>query len=198
TNLPGESTGGYIDTGLISYIDQFQHLWKNSNERLTLDDRTRAADIKWTGHEIFGSSPGVNYYFPLVYTPQAIGLGFGKLVGMNVDNSYVLARFLAFGFSVFVIFLAFTIYRPNPALVGLLLTPLMVFQLCSASQDGVSSALVVLTGALFMRLMINRETNHALFYLLAFTILILVTSRVNLFPIIGLLFILAFFTQIKR
>lgn len=198
TNLPGESTGGYIDTGLISYIDQFQHLWKNSNERLTLDDRTRAADIKWTGHEIFGSSPGVNYYFPLVYTPQAIGLGFGKLVGMNVDNSYILARFLAFGFSVFVIFLAFTIYRPNPALVGLLLTPLMVFQLCSASQDGVSSALVVLTGALFMRLMINRDTNQALFYLLAFTILILVTSRVNLFPIIGLLFILAFFTQIKR
>ncbi len=194
---PGESTGGFIDTGLISYIDQFQHLWKNSNERLTLDDRNRAAAITWTGIEKFGSSPGVNYYFPAIYTPQAAGLGIGKWLGMSVAHSYFLARFFAFAFSVFVLFSAFTIYRPGPILIGLLFTPLMVFQFCSASQDGVSSALVVLAGALFMRLMTARESPNTLFYVLACTILILVTSRVNLFPLIGLLFIVSFVSKTR-
>jgi uncharacterized membrane protein len=196
-NLPGESTGGFIDTGLISYINQFQHLWHNSNERLTLDDRNRAAAITWTGLEEFGSSPGVNYYFPVIYTPQAAGLGIGKFLGMSVADSYFLARFFAFTFSVFILFSAFTIYRPSPILIGLLLTPLMVFQFCSASQDGVSSALVVLAGALFMRLMTTRESTNTRFYFLAFTILILVTSRVNLFPLIGLLFIVSFVSKTR-
>lgn len=196
----GESTGGYIDTGLNAYMGAYNHIPFNINSKVTLDVKEKAATIKWSGEERFGSSPGINYYLPFIYLPQTVGLLIGQWADLTIEKSYYLARYLALLSAIFIILIAFSIAKVNAFVVAMLFMPLMVFQLASTSQDGVAIALLILAISLFIKLTnLNEVHKRKYFYIMAVAVLLLVTSRINLLALLILPFaVVALTTRSKK
>lgn len=184
----GNASGGMIDDGLETYIAGYLDIRFKTERKLSADQLDAVESVDWAGKKHFSPAPGTGYYFPLNYLPQAIGLGLGELTGMTVGHSVQLARFFALAATLGLLFAAFRIARPNPLVYTLLLLPMTLFQLSTASLDGVSTALSVLAIACFMRITVERDKAPP--YLLAglATCLALVVScRVHLLPMLLLL-----------
>lgn len=192
----GESTGGEIDTGLNSYMGAFNYIAFNTNSKVTSDVQKEAASIRWSGVEKFGSSPAINYYLPVIYLPQTLGLLIGRLSDLTIAQSYYLARYLALLSSLLIIFWAFSISRINAFAIAILFMPLMVFQMVSTSQDGFAMALLLLTISCFLKLTnANGSYSRTYFILMCTTILVLATSRINLLPLLVLPFTVIYLTN---
>lgn len=191
----GQSTGGMIDSGLNEFIANHRDIAGNQQKKMTLKVKQKSSVIKWSGEELFVPCPGVNYYFPFIYLPQAVGLYVGQVLDLSVSQTYYLSRYAALLSSLIVILIAFSIYRPSILVVAILSMPLTIFQLVSTSQDGFAIALVVLAGALFLRITSNRtEFNSMHFYGMCGAILLLSTSRINLVPMLIMPFAVTYFT----
>jgi uncharacterized membrane protein len=195
----GESTGGRIDTGLNTYMGMHNEFAGNPDNKITAEDRAAVKLVQWSDERRFGAAPGVNYYFPMIYSPQALGLFIGQQMGLTVETSYFLARFSAAIFIAAILLLAFNIFRPSLFIISLLIIPMTIFQFASTSQDGVATALVILVASIFLRLTTSPDPiSKKYFYLMAFSVLLITTSRINLLPILGLLFIAAHYSKERR
>ncbi|WP_155953749.1 DUF2142 domain-containing protein [Pseudomonas sp. URMO17WK12:I12] len=195
----GQSSGGMIDVGLISYINYYKKLIGKLDGKLSADQIGEANSILWTGQREFSSAPGTGYYLPIVYLPQAVGLKVGEMLGASVDVSYRLARFSALLMASVFLFIAFRLYSPPPLVLALLLIPMSLFQMASASLDVISTGLAVLAISIFMRVTKEgRKTGPELLYGLAICVFLLASSRVHLLPMIGLLFATSFYTNSKK
>jgi len=148
----GKDTGGMIDTGLMAYMSAYEVLPRKRDRKLSADEIYAANRITWKGTKAFRALPGISYYFPVIYTPQAVGLTLGEKLKLSVDTSYRLARFMALVFVAIILIIAFNIYPVNPLTIALLMIPMSVFQMSSASQDGISVALGILAIATFLRM----------------------------------------------
>lgn len=180
----GKSSGGNIDTGLLDYIA----IYPPPQDKITTDVTEAAGEIRWSKQRVFDPSPGTGYYFPAIYAPQAAGLYLGERLGLTVDHSYRLARALTLMVSVLFIGAAFTLYAPNAMTLALLVMPMSLFQFASASLDGITTALAVLSIALFQRLAADKK--HASGWMqtaLAMAVVLLVTSRIHALPFVLLL-----------
>lgn len=181
----GQSTGGQIDTGLSEFIALHRYMAGNPQKKLTLDVQQKSSVVKWSGEEQFGPSPGVNYYFPFIYVPQAVGLYIGQVLDLTVSQSYYLARYTTLLSALIIIAIAFSMHRPSFFVVAILLMPLAIFQFVSTSQDGFAIALVVLAGSLFISITSKKAVfNTSHFYCMCGAILLLTTSRINLVPML--------------
>ena len=184
---PNSSSGGYIDNGLLSYMDAFTHLPFQNRHTVDREDIEKAKQSTWQGTSSFSVAPGTGYYFPLVYLPQAVGLYIGEVLHLSVDLSYRLARLLALSLSLAMIFLAVRIYRTNFLTLALLALPMTVFQMVSATLDGTTTALAILCISLFMRGMDKRlDYPRWMCWLLPLSLLLLVTSRTHLLPMLAM------------
>lgn len=196
---PGMSSGGMIDTGLLRYFNIFHALIFKPDRKLSMGENERAKTIRWSGVEKFNPAPSSSYYSPLIYLPQAAGLFVGQTAGLSVDFSYRLARLLNLLAVSLLIFLAFNIYRPNPLVIAVLILPMSLFQISSATIDGTSMALTVLSLACFMRILQDKEQSKpGLFYALALAVIIITTGRVYLLPMVALVFLAAYYLQNKK
>ncbi|WP_323813319.1 DUF2142 domain-containing protein [Cellvibrio sp. NN19] len=193
----GQSTGGRIDTGFNAYMGEYNHIPTNQNSKVTLDVKSAAAEINWSGEERFGSSPGINYYLPFIYLPQTLGLLIGQWADFTVEDSYYLARCLAFLCSISIILFAFSVARVNAFVLAILFMPMMVFQMVSTSQDGFSIALLILSLSLYVSLT-SFGANNKYFYIMTLSIFLLVTSRINLLPLLLLPYIAVALTTKSR
>lgn len=184
---PGKASGGEIDTGLIVYFRGFQDIPHHPGKKLSKEEKDSVSDTEWTGKRVFSPAPGTGYYFPLVYAPQAIGLSIGETLGLTINESYWLARFFVLTFSAIVMTAAFSITPANAFILGLLIVPMSIFQLSSASLDAFTTALTLLCAALFMR-GANQKLDFTTWMstLLGVCIFILVTSRIHLLPLLVL------------
>lgn len=194
----GHSSGGPIDTGLLSYIHAYQGFIGKPDIKLSSSEIAEADAIQWTGEEEFGSAPGTGYYFPVVYLPQAIGLKAGQLLSLSVDQSYKLARLSTLLISSVLLFFAFRLYTPSVSALVLLLIPMSIFQMASTSLDVFSTALAVLSFSLFMRISAKNRAGHALIYALAGVLFLLVSSKINLLPLIGLLLVVGWQAKSRK
>nr|WP_269823015.1 DUF2142 domain-containing protein [Pseudomonas syringae] len=197
---PGQSSGGMIDNGLLSYINTF-HLtfMKDRNHKITSDELNSKSEIQWGGRPVFSPAPGTGYYFPAVYAPQALGLLVGKTFNLSVESSYRLARALTLICAILILVIATVIYESNPLAVALLAIPMTLFQLSSASLDSVSNALAVLAISIFMRISVDRENSRkGLIVCLGIILFVLISSRVHLLPLLIFPFICYFYTKDKR
>lgn len=198
-NSEGHSSGGPIDTGLLSYIHAYQGFIGKPDIKLSSNEIAEADSIQWTGEEEFGSAPGTGYYFPLVYVPQAIGLKTGQLLSLSVDQSYKLARLSTLLISSIVLFFAFRLYTPSVFALALLLIPMSIFQMASTSLDVLSTALAVLILSLFMRIASTEgRADSSLIYALSGALFLLVSSKINLLPLIGLLLLAGWKARDKK
>ena len=195
----GTSSGGRIDTGLLEYFKIYFNIIFKTDRKLTNAEIERGKSIPWSGVRKFSQAPGISYYFPLLYLPQATGLFIGQVAGLSVDLSYRLARMLNLLAISLLIFLAFNIYKPNPLVIAVLLLPMSLFQMSSASIDGISIALTVLSLACFMRVLQDQaQCRPAIFHALAAAVIIISTGRIYLAPAVGLVFLAAYHLRDKK
>lgn len=149
---PGRSTGGYFDDALQQYqVLNFQALSTKPNARYDARTAEAGAAIKWSGVRTYVDMAGAAPYFPLGYLPQAAGLRIGESLHLGVGASYRLARVTTLIAVAAIIAYAFTIFPPNALAICLLALPMTMFQLSSASADGMSFAWTVLAASLFRR-----------------------------------------------
>jgi uncharacterized membrane protein len=185
----GGKPGGMIDSGLSSYIDAYDNLRFHSDRKLSGEQISAANAISWTGDKEFSQARVTSYYFPLIYAPQAIGLVLGEAFGFSVDKSFRLARLLALLVSSLLACSAFIIYPPSPLVGALLIIPMSLFQFSSASLDGMSTAISIFAISLFMRIVDERENAEPWrLYGLAASVILVVSSRPYMVPLIGLIF----------
>lgn len=190
----GESSGGYIDAGLMEYFERLPSV----QDKLSQRDLDGVGELRWTGERVYVPAPGTGYYFPAVYLPHAVGLAAGELLDLTIDSSYRLARLLALLAAGLLLYAAFKLAPPNPLAIGLLVMPMSVYQFASASLDGVAIALALLVISLFVRIAREREaTSNRLLYMLAASLVILASSRIHTLPML-LLLVAGFFHTRNR
>jgi uncharacterized membrane protein len=194
----GGNTGGQIDVGLNDYINHFNHLRFNIEKKLSDEVELQAGKIQWANVEVFSEAPGVNNYFPLIYTPQALALWSGRMLGLTINTSYYLARYFALISALVIFGVAFNLVQPNAFVVGILIVPLMIFQMVSTSQDGVAIALVVLSISIFIKITtVKSEYTIMLFLGMCACIFVVATARINVLPMLIMPFSAAFIAKRK-
>lgn len=191
----GKSSGGYIDGGLLKYLESYQP----SQEKLSAEEISYASDIKWSGQRVYDPSPGTGYYFPLIYLPQALGLCVGEWLDLSIDHSYRLARTFSLIAVALLLYTAFRLYPTNPLVLALIAIPMTLFQISSASLDGVSTALAIFSISAFLRISNDRRSSAIwVQYALTLAIIVLASSRIHTFPMLILLAATFFYTKEKR
>lgn len=196
---PDLSSGGMIDSGLARYIEAYGKYRLKTERKLSRDEIDDASSIKWTGTKEFRTASGTGYYFPIIYTPQAIGLAAGEALGLTVDTSYRIARFSVLAVSVLLLLFAFSIHRPPFIAAALLILPMTLFQFASATLDGISTALFILAVSCFARIAIDKKSSKTfLIYVLIACAVLISSSRVHALPIFLLVFASYYYTRNKK
>jgi len=184
---PGQLAGGNVDRGLVAYLYGFNVLPFHPENKLSKEESFSVSDLRWTGQSVFMPVPGTGYYFPLAYAPQALALLLGEKLNWTVDHSYALARFFVLLSTVAVLTFAFYLFPTNGFVLGLLMMPMSIFQMASASLDAFTTGLTVLCIALFMRgCLLKFDFPTWMSWCMALCILILTTSRTHLLPLLVL------------
>lgn len=182
-------SGGELDAGLHEFLIRYDAVGHPKESAL---DEALGNSIGWRGEKVFVAAPGTGFYFPLIYLPQAVGLGVGKVLGLSVAQSYYLARAGAVLAGALVLVLAFAIYLPPPGVLALLLLPMSLFQMASASIDFLSTALAMLAICCFVRASHQRTSaDNGLFWIMAVSIFMVATCRTHLAAMVLLLFVAA-------
>jgi uncharacterized membrane protein len=195
---PGMSSGGLVDINLWAFFDINDIVAADPKARLSPQRQAQVASVRWGGREIFFQAPGTGYYSPLIYAPHALGLWLGRTLNLGIAHSYQLMRAICLLSSLGLLAWAFRLVRPPVVVLALLLLPMTVFQTILPTVDGVTTCLAVLALSLFFRLLLGKEDSVAPSLLLAASVALLASSKVNLFPLIGLPFYLAWARSSRR
>lgn len=198
TTPPHEVSGGDINSGLDDYLTHFSSFAFHPERKMIGSDVNFEQNSQWSDKQNFTIAQGTGYYFPLIYTPQAIGLLTGASSHLSVDRSYRLARVLATLTATFVTIAAFAIYTPNALILALLALPMSLFQSASGSLDGLATAFTLLALSTFCKIAkLQTRTPLSLLYLLSFTVTLVVTCRLHAFPLLLLPFAAWHYTRQK-
>ncbi|MBV6304448.1 DUF2142 domain-containing protein [Candidimonas humi] len=183
-SVPGKMSGGEVDQGLYHYqqlaTGEFAF---HPNRKITQKDIETLSSVKWAGKNVFVEIPTTGYYFPLIYTPQALGLTVGKWMDLTVQQSYLLARLFALLSIVALLLIAFRTSSVGPFTIGLVILPMSLFQFFTASIDGIALALALACFSTF-----NASCRKAVdfpdraSYLLTVGLFILINSKIQLLP----------------
>jgi uncharacterized membrane protein len=189
--LGNQSSGAMIDDGLIKYINLYEPLGLDPERKVNAKDSEIARELRWEGTKSFSATPATAFYFPLIYAPQAFALKLGKLIGLSINQSYYLTRFVTSATALVIIGIAFAITAPSPVALALLAMPMSVYQFSSTSLDGIATALSVLVISIFLKLFRDPpNTNKKLFWLALASFGLLASSRLQLLPLFLLFFVL--------
>ena len=174
-------TGGAIDTGLSAYIDPFEDVRFHYERKVTSADIRLSRRITWAGKFQYDWLPNTAAYFPLPYLPQAVALAAGEHLGLTVGDSYYLARFASLLTTLILLLTAMLLYPTPPAVIVILVTPMALFQMGSASLDAITFGMTALAAALCMRASDLRFDFDSRMHLgLVICVVSLATSRISL------------------
>lgn len=191
----GTSSEGMVDTGLTQYMIHYAALVHHPDVKVTADKKAQADRVQWSHTHVFGALPGTGFYFPVIYTPQAVGLRVGEALGLSVDTSYRCARLLALLAIIALLWKAFALYPPNALAIALIVLPMQLFQMATTSIDGISMALGFLVISAFMRIAQQGiKASPRDFYWLVAASTVLISSRPHLLPLLLLPVAAVFYT----
>jgi hypothetical protein len=187
----GTRTGGGIDQGLLAYMECFEQVPLNYGAKFDNAMARTCDKIHYTGTERFTDLSNTAMYFPVLYTPQAIALLVGEKANLSVGESYYLARLFSCCAALALLMWALMTYPVPPAALALLMMPMCLFQLSSASLDAMSFATTILAASLFLRAY-HRDLSFSprLHAVLAICLFLLATSRIIYITLIPLLLFL--------
>ncbi|WP_178114854.1 DUF2142 domain-containing protein [Pseudomonas saliphila] len=192
----GVAAGGLVDTGLLEYYAHYSGFPTRSDVKQSPLRLAEAGQIRWQGERVYSGAPGTGYYLPFIYIPQAVGFAIGEAVEFTVDRSYRLARLLTLASSVALFLAALSLVRPPFFALALLALPMTLFQLSAATLDGLSLALTFFAISAFVALVSEPDAaKRWLFPAFIISILLLTTSRIQLFPLLLLPFVVYVYTR---
>ncbi|MDO4231465.1 MAG: DUF2142 domain-containing protein [Lautropia sp.] len=178
-------SGGMLDAGLRDYLLQNR---PERRQHESVLDRQRGAAVQWRGLDVFEAAPAAARVFPAVHAPAAAGLWLGQRAGLNVDDSYRLARVFSLASGLLVLMAACWVYRPPVILLALLMLPAGLFLASSGSVHFLVMALAVLVLACFLRVVALRErAPPALAGLMTLAVVLVGGSQVQLVPMLLLM-----------
>ena len=141
-------TGGYVDTGLLAYIESFADISYHGDRKIQSDRFFASKQLDWSNERVFSPFPNTSVTSFVVYLPQAAGLWIGRHSGLSIYVSYSLSRILNATCVLLLFYLGSRFCPlPLPHLI-IALFPMTLFQLASTSADGMVFGLASLTGAL--------------------------------------------------
>lgn len=188
---PG-GVSGMVDENLMAYMEAYMALPGVSSQVPKSEALTNIKSMRWSGSERIHIMPGTGYYLPLIYLPQATALWIGRSLDLTIEWSYRITRLLTLIVSLSLVFVSCHLIRPNPATMAILILPMSIYQFLSPTIDGLSTAIVLLSLALFVSMMqVGSSYDRQRFLLLLGLILILGTTRNHLACLVVLLFVLA-------
>ena len=193
STLPSRNSGGWVDGGLVSFINGYMTLPGNPARHLSASERAQLDNTPWQGERsrVYFEIPGTGYYLPLAYLPHAVGLRAGEWAGLSVDRSYRLARMAVLLACLGLLAWSFSLLRPPSLVLAVLLLPMSVFQLLSPSLDGLTTSLALLAISIFLSVLRGGQvTPRWASWTLATSLLIVVGSRVHLLPMLLMPFFL--------
>ena len=197
---PGQSSGGQVDKALLDFVDVYlSTVTVRADARLTPAQTARVQSLHWGGEQKFFPVPGTGYYLPLVYAPHAAALAAARALDISVADSYRLTRAFTLLACAGLLLAAFRILAPPPLALALLLLPMTLFQLVSPTLDGLTTCMAVLALSLFCRSLLNPAAHsRTVSWLLAATVFMLAGSRIQLLPLLGMPFWLAWQQRSRR
>lgn len=193
STLPGRNSGGWVDVGLVAFMNGYMTLPGNPARRLSGGERSQLDQEKWHGEgsRVYYEMPGTGYYLPLAYLPHAAGLRGGELLGLSVGRSYGLTRIFVLLTCLSLCAWSFSLHRPPPLVIAVLLLPMSVFQLLSPSLDGITTSLSLMATSVFLYGFDEDQVwPRWASWTLASSLLVVVGSRVHLLPMVMMPFIL--------
>lgn len=195
----GGRIGGFVDLGLLDFISAHLDLARQSEKRFSAAEQTRLSHMNWSDTTRFQILPGTGYYFPAIYTPQAVGLAIGRQLGLPIAHTYYLARALTLLACLAILGVACRLLTPNPLAAAVLVLPMTLFQMLSPTIDGLTASIAVLAISLFLK---SADSDHKqsaqASWGLVICIFLLATSRTHLLPMLILPFYLAWRHQSRR
>ena len=196
---PNNPSGGEISAGLIAYMDQFNKLPFYSNRKIDLEAQYKSTQIEWGDRKVFSPTNGISFYFPLIYAPHAIALWSGKTLGLSVSYTYQFTRFICLITSCLLLVAAFSYWTPSLLTGALLILPMSLFQFASASIDGVSTALAILSISIFLNIAHEKKaSSSSSIFLLTISLFVISSCRLQMLPCISFLFALYFYKKDRR
>jgi len=169
------SSGGMVDKGLLAYLNA-NPPFETQKKQSVMDSRT----IQWTHTKSYAPAPGTGYYFPAIYLPQAFALKLGNMLNWSVHNTYQMARVVSIMVSVFFLWMAFRNATFNVAVWGIVVMPMSLFQLSSASIDGLSVALTLYAVSIFIKIVTAKKYLNKDVLMLTLIIAVVASSRVHM------------------
>lgn len=144
----------------------------------------QANQLSWAQKTHFFPSSGTGYYFPAIYLPHAAALWIGRKMGFSVGHSYYLLRTVTTSLCLGIIVLAWRAKKFNLLTIGILTTPMTLFQIISPTIDGLTICIAIYLVALFFIQIENPRKNKSSHQIAIIFICIffLATSRTNLLP----------------
>jgi uncharacterized membrane protein len=196
----GMSSGGAVDSGLLVFIDTYlSTIALSAKTPPSAGQRAHAESLRWGGAERFFPVPGTGYYMPLIYAPHAAALGAGRALGLTIADSYRLVRLACVVSCLGLLVAAWRIMRPPALAIALLLLPMTLFQLVSPTLDGLTTCLALLALSLFFNgVVLENNWRSGRSWLLAATVALLATTRIQLLPLLGLPLYLAWIRRSRR
>ena len=198
---PGLGSGGQVDTALLAFIDAYlSTIARSAQTPLSEERRAEMDKLRWGAPQRFFPLAGTGYYVPLIYAPHAAGLLAGRALGLTIADSFRLMRLACLLTCVGLLAAAWRIMRPPPLAIALLLLPMTMFQLMSPTLDGVTTCLAVLVLSVFADGVLQQQGSwpRQRSWLLAAGVTLLATSRIQLLPLLGLPFFMAWTRRSRR
>ncbi len=189
---PHGASGAEVDVGLNQYFQIYWKIVENKAVRLSPDRVEEAHHLRWAGQTMRLDIPGAGYYFPAIYTPQALGLKIGEIRGDTIHRSYVLAKVMNMGAIALTLLVAALLTPSSPLVWGLLLLPMSTYQSAFSTIDGLAHALVVLALAAFVRAWRCELPSARLLGLMCVAIAVVASARLHAAPLVALPFFLFF------
>ncbi|HIG40248.1 MAG TPA: DUF2142 domain-containing protein [Gammaproteobacteria bacterium] len=186
------AVGIVLDPALLDYGSYFNRLPRQFGQKMTRVDYEKAMQVSWSGRADFVGHVATAPYMMPIYLPQAVAFAIGTDLNLTVDETYQLARFAIVLTSLSVIVLACLISTFSPIILVILAMPMMLFQFTSVTIDGFSVAMALLALSCYVRLEGELgQSSSALYWLLLACILVVVTSRPYMIPMLLLPALLA-------
>ena len=185
-----------IDKNLVQFKNLNENIRFHYDQKRTKEQEIQLRSIKWSNENMSEGIAGSAVYLPILYVPQGIGLLLGKLFNLSIYHSYELAKLFSLISCIFLIWISSKFY-PITALAYIFIAmPMSIFQISSSSPDGLSFSISFLIGSILIKILENKVFDKKLIYILAISLVSLVTIRINLFPIFLLIFLI--FIQSKE
>lgn len=198
TSPQNRPSGGMIDSGLEHYLEFSEKYTTQADVKVTQEDLKAFREMKWSGTKVFSSAPGTGYYFPIIYTPQAMAIAFSNFLGLGIDKTYTATRYFVLVSSFFILLYAFYIYELGFFVLAILALPMNIFQASASSIDGLSLSITVLIISIFLSIIKKKqEINSVNLSILSLSIFTVSTCRTHMLTLLSIFFIIYYYNRKK-